>query len=145
MLFRSCSSAGTSRDSSCYGPTSLSTLLVLICRAWTWKWWTRRWWLTRLPSRLLLKNLLLTSSKSKTLPLLLMATTPLPTLEPSDTPDDTPEEICLDLFFFFFFRSNFGTIQSNLKTMHVAPCFNGLFDVNIMVKLFSLIVLPNAK
>ena len=74
-----------------------------------------------------------------------MATSPLPTLEPGDTPDDAPEEICLDLFFFFFFfRSNFGTIQSNLKTMHVAPCFNGLFVVNVMVKLFSFIVLPNA-
>ena len=53
-----------------------------------------------------------------------------------------PEEICLDLS--FFFRSIFGTIQSNLKTMHVAPFFNGLFDVNVMVKLFSFIVLPNA-
>ena len=80
-----------------------------------------------------------------------MATTPLPTLEPGDIPDDVPEEICLDLFFFlvlfcfvlFCFRSNFGTIQSNLKTMHVTPRFNGLFDVNVMVKLFSLIVLPN--
>ena len=76
-----------------------------------------------------------------------MATTPLPTLEPGDIPDDVPEEICLDLFFFlvlfcfvlFCFRSNFGTIQSNLKTMHVVPCFNGLFDVNVMVKFFFLL------
>ena len=69
------------------------------------------------------------------LPLLMM--TPLPTLEP-----DTCEEICLDSF---FFRSNFGTIQSILKIMNVAQCFNGLFDVNVMVKLFSLVIaLPNA-
>ena len=68
-----------------------------------------------------------------------MVMTPLPTLEPSIC-----EETCLDLFFFFL-RSNFGTIQSILKTMHVAQCFNGLFDVNVMVKLFFLVIaLPNA-
>ena len=109
-----------------------SILPVLICRAWPWKWWTKRWRLMRLPSLLLLRNLLQTKLKSKTLPLLLTATTPLPTLEPGDIPKDAPKEIC----FFFFFRSNFGTIQSNLKTMHVAPCFNGLFDVNVKVKIF---------
>ena len=49
------------------------------------------------------------------------------------------------VYFPFFFRSNFGKIQSILKTMHVAQCFNGLFDVNVMVKLFSLVIaLPNA-
>ena len=54
----------------------------------------------KLLNHLLLKNLLLTRLKSKMLPLLLTATTPLLTLEPGDIPDDAPEEICLDLSFF---------------------------------------------